>query len=128
MLIVVNTFAVYGVVWSSINAVPAEYVEVARVCGVTPAVVYWYIKIPLALRNALGPLTSSQVYVLHLSIFGSLISVDEIFRVSQRINAVVYRPVEVYTGLAVLFVIVCVPLNILAARLAGLASGETASR
>jgi polar amino acid transport system permease protein len=100
-----------------IQSVPHEYIEVAVVCGVPTSRIYWQIKIPLAFRYALGPLTSSQVNVLHLSIFGSLISVDEIFRVSQRINSVAYKPVEVYTGLAVFFVIVCLPLNLLASRL-----------
>ena len=36
---------------------------------------------------------------------------DEIFRVAQRINAVVYRPIEVYTALAVFFLMICLPLN-----------------
>lgn len=117
LLTAVNTLTVYGIVWTGIQGVPHEYVEVARVCGVSKSRTYWKIKVPLALRNALGPLTSSQVYVLHLSIFGSLIAVDEIFRISQRINSVAYKPVEVYTGLAVFFLIVCLPLNLLASRL-----------
>lgn len=117
LLAFVNTLTVYGIVWTGIQNVPREFAEVARVCGVSKSRTYWRIKVPLALRNALGSLTSSQVYILHLSIFGSLISVDEIFRISQRINSVAYRPVEVYTGLAVFFLIVCLPLNLLANRL-----------
>ena len=49
--------------------------------------------------------------MLQATLFASLISVDEIFRVAQRINAVEYKPVEVYTALALFFLLVCLPLN-----------------
>jgi ABC-type amino acid transport system permease subunit len=31
--------------------------------------------------------------------------------VAQRINAQIYKPVEIYTALGVFFLIVCVPIN-----------------
>ena len=52
--------------------------------------------------------------MLQTTLFASLISVDVIFRIAQRINAQVYKPVEIYTALAVLFLIVCLPLHGLA--------------
>jgi len=122
----INLLTVYGIIWQGIRAVPREYIEAATVCGVPKTRIYWRIKIPLALRNALGALTSSQILVLHLSIFGSLISVQEIFRVSQQINAVTYRPTEVYSGLAVFFLCICLPLNLLAAHLHKKYSSERA--
>jgi polar amino acid transport system permease protein len=114
LLTVLNTLAVFGILRGAILKVPAELSDVARVCGVGREQIFWRIKLPLALRAALGPLTSAQVNVLQLSIFGSLISVEELFRVSQRINAQIYQPVQVYTGLALFFLVVCLPLNLLA--------------
>jgi ABC-type amino acid transport system permease subunit len=52
--------------------------------------------------------------MLQLTLFASLISVEEIFRVAQRINATIYQPVEIYTALAIFFLIICLPLNGLA--------------
>jgi ABC-type amino acid transport system permease subunit len=52
--------------------------------------------------------------MLQATIFASLISVGEIFRVAQRINSEVYRPVEIYTALALFFLAVCLPLHGLA--------------
>jgi ABC-type amino acid transport system permease subunit len=49
--------------------------------------------------------------MLQATLFASLISVDEIFRVAQRINARVYRPIEVYTALGVFFLAICLPMN-----------------
>jgi ABC-type amino acid transport system permease subunit len=54
------------------------------------------------------------VTILQATLFASLISVDEIFRVAQRINAIVYRPIEIYTALAGFFLLICLPLNGLA--------------
>ena len=117
LLAVLNVLAVFGILRGAILKVPAEFVEVARVCGVGRERIFWRIKLPLALRGALGPLTSMQVNILQLSIFGSLISVEELFRISQRINSQIYQPVQVYTGLAFFFLAVCLPLNLLARHL-----------
>jgi len=55
--------------------------------------------------------------MLQATLFASLISVEEIFRVSQRINSTIYRPVEIYTALALFFLAVCLPINLAAAYL-----------
>jgi ABC-type amino acid transport system permease subunit len=47
-------------------------------------------------------------------LFASLISVEEIFRVSQRINSLEYKPVEIYTALALFFLSISLPVNALA--------------
>jgi polar amino acid transport system permease protein len=117
MLTVLNSLAVFGILHRSICEVPKELIEVARVCGVARRRIFWSIKLPLALRSAAGPLTSAQVNVLQLSIFGSLISVGELFRTAQRVNAQIYKPIEVYTGVALFFLMVCLPLNLLARHL-----------
>ena len=49
--------------------------------------------------------------MLQATLFASLISVDEIFRVAQRINATIYRPIEIYTCLGMFFLLICLPLN-----------------
>ena len=55
-----------------------------------------------------------QVNMLQSTLFSSLISVPEIFRVTQQINAQIYKPVEIYTALGVLFLLICLPMNGLA--------------
>jgi polar amino acid transport system permease protein len=117
LLALLNTLAVFGVLRHAIAGVPPEMIEVARVCGVRRTRIFWRIQFPIALRTALGSLTSLQVQILQLSIFGGLISVEELFRISQRINAQIYKPVEVYSGLALFFLAVCLPLNLLAKQL-----------
>ena len=38
-------------------------------------------------------------------------TVDEIFRIAQRINSEVYKPVQIYSALALLFLAVCLPMH-----------------
>jgi ABC-type amino acid transport system permease subunit len=91
-----------------------QYVSAARVCGLSPREIALDIQLPIVLRQLLPGLLTLQVAMLQATLFASLISVDEIFRVAQRINAQVYRPVPVYTALGLFFLIICLPLNGLA--------------
>src|ERR1051325_593628 len=113
-LSVINIFAVADVVRNVLNDFPAQYIVAARVCGLSPAQTLLYIQLPIVFRQVLPGLLVTQVNMLQATLFASLISVDEIFRVAQRINAVIYKPVEIYTALALLFLVVCLPLNGLA--------------
>lgn len=110
-LTIVNVFAVAGIVRHGIDELPSQYIETARVCGLRRFTILRRIQMPMVLRYVIPPLLQTQVNMLHLTLFASLISVDEIFRMAQRVNAVVYKPVEVYSALGIFFIIVCLPLN-----------------
>lgn len=116
-LSVVNIFTVAGIVRNGIEQLPRQYVETALVCGLTPYRTLRVIQIPMILRHILPSLLESQVNMLHLTLFASLISVNEIFRMAQRVNSIAYKPVEIYTALGIFFLIVCLPLNGLALAL-----------
>ncbi len=113
-LTIVNLFAVAGIVSHGISELPRQYIETAIVCGLPRRKILWRIQFPLFLRYIIPSLLQTQVGMLHLTLFASLISVDEIFRMAQRVNAIIYRPVEVYTALGIFFLMVCLPLNGLA--------------
>lgn len=113
-LTIVNIFAVAGIVRHGISTLPSQFYETALVCGLPRRKIFWRIQVPLVLRYIIPPLLQTQVAMLHLTLFASLISVDEIFRMAQRVNAIVYRPVEVYSALGIFFLMVCLPLNGLA--------------
>ena len=70
----------------------------------------------ISLAKAPGATTGSNrlVVMLHMTLFASLISVDELFRAAQRINAQIYKPVEIYSAVGLFFLLVSLPLNGLA--------------
>ena len=115
VLSLVNTFAVAQIVTSVLGEFPEQYVTAARVCGLDTRTTFLKIKLPIVFRLLLPPLLTAQVVILQGTLFASLISVEEVFRAAQRINATAYKPVEIYSALAILFLIICVPLNALAA-------------
>jgi polar amino acid transport system permease protein len=116
-LSIINVFAVSEIVRNAIKDLPTQYVEAAKVCGISGYDRIVRIELPLILRYLIGPTLIVQVNMLHMTLFASLISVEEIFRVCQRINAQIYRPIEIYTALALFFLMVSLPLNGLALAL-----------
>jgi len=116
-LSLVNMFAVGEMVRQAVADFPAQYVTAGRVCGLGVRDIVAKIQLPILFRQLLPGLMVLQVGMLHATLFASLISVEEIFRVSQRINSQIYRPVEIYTALAFFFLIVCLPINLGAAYL-----------
>jgi ABC-type amino acid transport system permease subunit len=113
-LSIVNTFLVADLIRGTLNDFPTQYLEAARVCGLSPRTTIFKIQLPIILRQVIPPILNIQVGMLQATLFASLISVDEIFRIAQRINSEIYRPVEIYTSLAILFLAVCLPLHGLA--------------
>ena len=107
----VNIFGVADVVRGALIDFPRQYLTAAKVTGLTREQTVLKIQMPLILRQTLPALLFLQVAMLHTTLFASLISVEEIFRVAQRINAQIYRPVEIYTALGVFFLAVCLPVN-----------------
>jgi ABC-type amino acid transport system permease subunit len=114
---VINIFGVSDIVRAALHDFPRQYLIAAQVTGLTRRQTILKIQIPLIFRQILPSLMILQVGMLHTTLFASLISVEEIFRVAQRINAQIYRPVEIYTALGVFFLLVCLPVNGFAAVL-----------
>ncbi len=109
-LSIINIFLVSDLVRGIINDFPTQYVWAAKVSGLTETEINLHIKLPIILRQVIPSLLLIQITMLQTTLFASLISVDEIFRIAQRINSLVYKPVPIYTLLALFFIGVCVPL------------------
>ena len=116
-LSIVNTFAIAEMVRQAVRDFPRQYLTAGKVCGLSTRDLVFKIQLPLLFRQLLPGYLLLQVGMLHATLFASLISVEEIFRVAQRINASIYKPVEIYTALGVFFLLVCLPVNGLAAFL-----------
>ena len=116
-LVLMNGATVYRVIGDAMKALPTQYIASAQVCGLPSAEILRHITLPLLLRASLPRWVDQQVLVLQTSVFASLISVPEIFRVAQRVNAAEYRPIASYTAMAMLFAAVAGSGLVLAQRL-----------
>ncbi len=110
----VNIFLVSDLVKNAIKDLPNQYILAAKVSGLDHKTILTKIQIPLIFKQLLGPVLLVQITMLHNSIFASLINVDEIFRQIQRINALVYKPIELYTALAMFFILITLPMTLIA--------------
>lgn len=110
-LATLNTFLVAEQARNAVDAFPKEYIISAEVCGFSPLEIIKQVQIPLILRQILPSILLIQVVMMHSTLFGSLISVDEIFRIASRVNSEVYKPVEVYSTLALFFLAISLPIT-----------------
>ena len=115
-LTLLNVISVADIIRNQLSDFPSQYRDAARVCGLTAVRTFFSIEFPLVLRQSIPALLLLQVTMLHLTLFASLISVEDVFRVAQRLNSTLYRPVEIYSAVALLFVAISLPLQLFAAH------------
>lgn len=113
-IILYNTIAVAQVVDAALTRVPKDLSATAISCGLSASVMRRHILIPLITRAVLPGLLAQQVQVLHLTMFTSLISVDELFREVQRAITREFEPVLFYSILAAFYALLSLPLVITA--------------
>jgi len=108
----INMIATAHIVLVEIELLPKSYSEAGVTLGMTKNQVIQYIELPLLLRRTTPQLLLNQASMLEYTLFASLISVPELFRVAQTINSMIYQPVAIYSLLVVFFVIILVPLHL----------------
>ena len=114
---VINVFAVARLIQGALLDFPKEYLLAARVSGLTEWQSIRFVQFPLIFRQTIPALLNLQVTMLQATLFASLISVNELFRVAEHINSEIYRPVQIYTALGLFYLMVCLPMNGLASWL-----------
>jgi polar amino acid transport system permease protein len=102
---------------SGIEAIPRGQIEAAEAFRLSRYTIYRYIVFPQALRLILPALVSQFVTCIKLSTMASVIAVYEVLHTANNIVSRTFRPLEIYTLLALLFVALILPTNLLARRL-----------
>jgi His/Glu/Gln/Arg/opine family amino acid ABC transporter permease subunit len=113
-LSIINIVNVAQIIREALDDFPKQYTIAGKVCGLTDKQIFSKIQLPILFRQTIPQFLTLQVSMLQLTLFASLISVPELFRVAQQINSIVYKPIEIYSALAVFFIVICLPLNLLA--------------
>jgi polar amino acid transport system permease protein len=105
------------IVRAGIDSVPATHVESARACGLSEAQTMRFIVLPIAMRAMTPPLVGQYINTIKLSVLASVIAVPELLHKTTDIISQVYRPLEFYSVLALLFLIILLPGTIWSRRL-----------
>lgn len=95
---------------AGIQAVPVGHREAAQVLGLSTWQTFVRIVLPQAVRMTLPPLAANFVQLIKYSSLGAVISVGEITRRGMELSASIFRPLEVFTFIAVVYFLICWPL------------------
>ncbi|HEY8442686.1 MAG TPA: amino acid ABC transporter permease [Xanthobacteraceae bacterium] len=95
---------------AGIQAVPIGHREAAQVLGLSPFQSFRRIVLPQAVRLTLPPLAANFVQLIKYSSLASVISVSEITRRGMELSATAFRPLEIFTFIAIVYFAICWPL------------------
>ena len=97
--------AAYGseILRGGLAAVPAGAVEAARVCGMSGALLYRRIILPLAIRQALPTYGNEIIIMVKSTSLASIITLMEVTGIAQGIISTTYRAFEVFACAGVIY-------------------------
>ena len=98
---------------AGIQTVPKGHSEAAKVLGLTPRQTFMRIVLPQAVRNVLPPMVNNLVDLIKLSSLASVFAVAEITRRATELSASTFRPLEIFTFVALMYFVICWPLSVL---------------
>ena len=96
---------------AGIQAVPAGHREAAQVLGLSPSQAFTRIVAPQAIRTVLPPLAANFVQLIKYSSLAAVISVGEVTRRGMELSSSTFRPLEIFSFIAVVYFIICWPLS-----------------
>jgi polar amino acid transport system permease protein len=97
---------------AGIQGIPKGHVEAARVLGLSRLHTFTRIVLPQAFWASLPPLASNFVMLIKYSSLASVLSVPEITRKATELSSSTFRPLEVFTAVAVVYFVICWPLTL----------------
>ncbi|MDE1168837.1 MAG: amino acid ABC transporter permease [Pseudomonas sp.] len=91
--------------------------EAARALGLRPAVIFWRITLPQAMRTIIPPTTNQFISMLKDSSLISVMGVWEVMFLAQSYGRSSYRYIEMLTTAAIIYWIMSIGLELLQSRL-----------
>lgn len=108
---------VADVVRASLSAFPANLVDAAVACGLSPGKTLQKIVFPDMFRETLPTLTVLYIGVLKMTSLASIITVHEVVHAADQVRLQTFQVIEVYTILGILYLGVVMPLSAVSRKL-----------
>ncbi|MBT5413976.1 MAG: amino acid ABC transporter permease [Rhodospirillaceae bacterium] len=100
---------------SGIQGIDVTQRDAANVLGLSRIAMYRYVVLPQAVRIVLPPTTTTVMLLLKSTALASAIGALELTRVGQLVSLETFRPMEVWTSIAIIYFVMTYPIA-LAAR------------
>lgn len=102
---------------AGIEAVDQGQVEAAKSLGMGRAMTLWRVVLPQALKVALPPYGNTCIMLIKDTSQASIITVTELTFQSKVIAASTFKNAEVFTLVALFYLLLCIPLIMIVGRL-----------
>jgi polar amino acid transport system permease protein len=104
---------------AGVEGVDRGQVDAATALGMSPSQRMRRVILPQALRRMVPPLVGQSIIQMKNTTLLSAITVPDLLYQGSYISSFTYKPMEVYTAVAGIFLIILVPLTSLARRMEG---------
>jgi His/Glu/Gln/Arg/opine family amino acid ABC transporter permease subunit len=95
---------------AGIQSVPIGHREAAQVLGLTSLQSFVRIVMPQAIRAILPPMAANFVQLIKYSSLASVLSVAEVTRRGMELSSSTFRPLEIFSFIALVYFVICWPL------------------
>lgn len=117
LALTLNVGAFYGEAFrSGIQAIPREQVETADVLGLNYFQRMRFVVVPQAFRIVLPVLISISISLFKDTSLVSALGVNELMYTARSVATDTYRPLEVYTAVAIIYFLVAFPVTLIMRR------------
>jgi polar amino acid transport system permease protein len=96
---------------AGIQAVPRGHLEAAEVLGMSRFDSFVRIVVPQAVRTILPPLAGNFVQLIKYSSLAAVLSVADVTKRAMELSAATFRPLEIFSAVAVIYFAICWPLT-----------------
>jgi polar amino acid transport system permease protein len=102
---------------AGIQGVDRGQVEAARALGLSYPKTLRKIILPQAFRRMIPPMVNESVALLKFSSLVSILGVADLTYQAQVLSTTTFRPLEIFTGIALVYFVLCTALSYMAGRL-----------
>jgi len=95
---------------AGIQGIEATQRDAARVLGLGHADIFRFVVFPQAIRIVLPPMTTTVMLLLKSTALASAIGALELTRVGQLVSLETFRPLEVWSSIAIIYFILTYPI------------------
>lgn len=112
------TLAGFGaeIVRAGIESIPKGQIHAAQTLGLSQHAIYSRIILPQVARKELSPMIGWYLTTLKFSSLASIIALPELVHQSNNIILTTYRPLEVYTAVALIYLMLSIPFTYFSQR------------
>lgn len=106
-----HTAAYYCEVFrAGILAIEKGQTDAAKAVGMRHSQIMRRIVLPQAVRQMIPPFINETASLIKLTTLGSVLAVNELLHASNNLITTTYRPLEIYTALALIFAAIIYPI------------------